>query len=537
MEDSRLKMRLVTSLDKVFPNCEPKQSSETAVFTALQNETFSFQTAVYTSHPDREKIRVRVDSKLEKQVHVREVRYVAVQYPCHEKTDAHYLSTQPGLYPDLLCELHEDEILYLPSQQWHSLWIEIDTSGIKPGTYPITVVCTVDSDGVSVQCAAQLTIYNAQLAPQTILRTEWMHTDCLANYYHVAAWSEEHWSILENFIRAAANRGMNMMLTPTFTPPLDTQVGGERMTVQLVGVQRNGEIYNFDFSLLNRWTELCESCGIQYFEIAHLFTQWGAKCAPKVMAMVEDGSVQRIFGWDTPAVGEYSRFLQQYLPALTQWLRKKGLLERTYFHVSDEPKMWHIDSFKAAYQSVETLLEGLHVIDALSDYEFYEKGLVRHPVPAINHIHDFIDHQVPHLWSYYCTSQYMDVCNRFMSMPSQRSRIYGVLLYKYQIEGTLHWGYNFYNAQYSTHAINPYAVTDADGAFPAGDPFLVYPGEGGVPEESIRMMVCAEAMQDLRAFQMLEQLAGRDFVMQLIEEDLARPITFYDYPHSDAYLL
>lgn len=126
---------------------------------------------------------------------------------------------------------------------------------------------------------------------------------------------------------------------------------------------------------------------------------------------------------------------------------------------------------------------------------------------------------------------------RIANPAKQRNRIYGVLLYKYRIEGTLHWGYNFYNAQYSTHPISPYAVTDADGAFPAGDPFLVYPGEGGVPEESIRMMVCAEAMQDLRAFQLLETLAGRDFVLALMEKDLARPLTFYDYLHSDAYLL
>ena len=61
-------------------------------------------------------------------------------------------------------------------------------------------------------------------------------------------------------------------------------------------------------------------------------------------------------------------------------------------------------------------------------------------------------------------------------------------LYKYKIIGILHWGYNFYNSQFSLEKINPYQVTDAGGAFPSGDAFLVYPGEDRHPEESIRMM-------------------------------------------------
>ena len=72
---------------------------------------------------------------------------------------------------------------------------------------------------------------------------------------------------------------------------------------------------------------------------------------------------------------------------------------------------------------------------------------------------------------------------------------------------------------------------------PAGDTFQVYPGPGGVPEESIRMMVTDEALYDLRAFRMLESLRGRDFVMSLIEDGLAQPITFDRYPTDDSYLL
>ena len=48
-----------------------------------------------------------------------------------------------------------------------------------------------------------------------------------------------------------------MILTPIFTPPLDTAVGGERRTVQLVGITKTGSEYSFDFTLLERWINLC----------------------------------------------------------------------------------------------------------------------------------------------------------------------------------------------------------------------------------------------------------------------------------------
>ena len=122
-------------------------------------------------------------------------------------------------------------------------------------------------------------------------------------------------------------------------------------------------------------------------------------------------------------------------------------------------------------------------------------------------------------------------------MPSARNRILGVQLYKFDIEGFLHWGYNFYNCQQSLYPLDPYSITDGDGFGPAGDCFQVYPGRGGVPEESIRMMVTDEALNDLRALRLLESLRGRDFTLALIEEGLSAPLAFDRYPTDAAWLL
>ena len=62
--------------------------------------------------------------------------------------------------------------------------------------------------------------------------------------------------------------------------------------------------------------EACKKAGIKYFEHSHLFTQWGAKHAPKVIATV-NGEKKRIFGWDVLAVSdEYKEFLAAFMPAI-----------------------------------------------------------------------------------------------------------------------------------------------------------------------------------------------------------------------------
>ena len=116
------------------------------------------------------------------------------------------------------------------------------------------------------------------------------------------------------------------------------------------------------------------------------------------------------------------------------------------------------------------------VVDALSEYSFYEKGIVEHPIVSSNHISVFLKNKVPQPWVYYCCGQSVTVPNRFFAMPSWRNRIMGVLMYLHGIKGFLHWGFNFYNSQYSISHIDPFFNTHASYAFPSGDAFLVYPG-------------------------------------------------------------
>ncbi len=95
-----------------------------------------------------------------------------------------------------------------------------------------------------------LHVVPAALPKQRLLHTEWLHTDCLADYYQIAVFSPQYWQAVRNLVRNAVTNGVNMLLTPIFTPPLDTAIGGERTTVQLVGVNAPLQVTNL---ILNGW--------------------------------------------------------------------------------------------------------------------------------------------------------------------------------------------------------------------------------------------------------------------------------------------
>lgn len=529
-----MKVKLISSLEKCFLDESISDKKEYKKGSCFKNELFHF-CVCYQAEDERSYPVLTVESEISDYVRVWRIEAVPVQHAFDRYSDDYFLRKTPGLYPDVMQPVGADGRLIAPASL-KALMVEVDTGGKVPaGIYPITFCFS--EYGQEYRQTFELEIIDAFLPKQETVYTQWFYCDCLMNYYETEAFDDRHFEIIENFAKTAVRYGVNMLLTPVFTPALDTYIGGERPTTQLVGVTKNGSKYSFDFSLLGRWIDMCDRVGVEYFEISHFFTQWGASAAPKVMATV-DGEYKKIFGWETDASGaEYSGFLREFIPALLSYMKERGDDKRCYFHISDEPHgADQMESYLKAKGIVAPLLEGYVIMDALSDYEFYSRGIVEHPVVAVSDIETFIENGVSDLWGYYCVGQNYEVSNRFIAMPSHRNRIIGTQIYKYGLKGFLQWGYNFYNNQLSYAAVNPFMSTDAEYFGAAGDAFSVYPGPGGKPWESIRLLVFYDALQDVRAFKLCEQLYGRDYVMNILEEN-TEPITFRKYPRNDDYLL
>ncbi len=528
-----IRCAITSSMTKVFPDLHMDNIPQLREISVLRGERLSVQLVhTYESNdsPILHSLRLPMSTsgELFRYATMRGVDCVCANRPAPHASflDDNYERTAPGLFPDVLRPMYYAGKLTFASDCICATWIEFDLpEDVPAGEYTLGI--SLDG-GEFGSCESTLTVrvIDAVLPEVDFGFTQWFHSDCLANYYNVEVWSDEHFRIVENFIRTAVRGGINMILTPVFTPPLDTAVGGERRTTQLVGVTQTGDAYTFDFTLLDRWIDICDRCGVKTFEIAHFFTQWGVEHAPKIMATV-DGKYRQIFGWQTEATGaDYVCFLRTFLGEFLAHMKARGVDHRCVYHVSDEPAIEHLDNYRAARAVIADLLEGYTIMDALSNVEFYKTGAIDHPIPATNHITPFLEAKVPDLWTYYCVGQPTHVSNRFHGMPACRNRSIGMQLFKYNIKGFLQWGYNFYSNQFSVDPINPYCESSADLVFTSGDSFSVYPAMDGSALESMRFLVFYEALQDMRAMHLAASLTDHDTVVAAIEEVFGQTLTF-----------
>lgn len=523
-----LKAKTVSSLERAFADQRIDEFDELKRISALRGERVAFQIL----HTDEESVTnhqlasFTYGGELAKYATVRTVMSVPVMLPVYPTTLCdNYLRKTPGMYPDVLIPMHYENSLTVYPNALGAVYVEIDIP--KEGLVgEKDFTAKIEYAGQTVELSFTVDIIDCLIPENELYVTQWFHCDCLAQYYNVEVFGEEHWRIIENFVKTAVKNGINLLLTPIFTPPLDTKVGGERLTNQLVGVRLDGGEYSFDFTLLERWIEMCDRCGVKYFEIAHFFTQWGAAHAPKIMATV-DGEYKKIFGWETDAHGdEYREFLDAFIPAFLAFMKARGDDKRCLFHVSDEPTLENLESYKESKAMVADHLRGYTVMDALSKYDFYRDGIVTTPIPANNHIEPFIENKTPNLWTYYCCVQGEGVSNRFIAMPGARTRSMGMQMYKYNIVGFLQWGYNFYNNRYSVNPINPYLDQSGDNFVPAGDMYSVYPAEGGEAYESLRILAFYEGLEDIAAMKLCEKYYKKEEIVDAIEDAFGKELRF-----------
>ncbi len=526
------------SLEKVYVDGDPRPLNRAIPYSVFLGEPASVQVAfrppVDGSFRDPSPIRFEVTGESSRFSTLFDVELVPCAMPAFPGHDDGYDRDLPGLYPDLLRPC-ADGLVQPLFGGWRSVWIDLRVDDAADARmHELTIrASTQDGSRLLFQDTVAIEVLPRTLPKLDIVNTHWFHCDGLSTYYDVPIFSDEHWRIIDNFIAKAAEMGATSLLTPTWTPPLDTKIGNVRPAVQLIDISSTDTGYEFNFDKLLRWLQLCEKHGLATVEIAHFFTQWGAEKTPAIYVRQKGALVQQ-FGWDVAATDPaYRALLEQLVPRLREFLAEHWSGDVIY-HISDEP---HGESalatYKAARDVVADLLEGCTIVDALSDFDFYSSGIVPVPVVANDAVRPFLDAKIENLWVYYCVSQNRDVANRFITLPSSRSRVLGHQLFAFGVRGFLHWGFNFYNSYLSIRPIDPFKDTCAGGAFPGGDPFIVYPGSDGEAWPSIRFKVLASAFADHRAMQALRDVAGRDAVLELIDADgsLAFDSFSYDPDH------
>ncbi|MBO7344626.1 MAG: DUF4091 domain-containing protein, partial [Clostridia bacterium] len=429
--------------------------------TCLKNESFSFQ--LYLEAEKSVSSKIKVESDIE--INVYEVKKMKGDFYLDKNTDDYYVYAKDHMYPDLLCKT---DTIELQAGETATLFIEIPATEKKVGVH-----------NIKIEIADENILFPLNVLPEKLVETDlvithWFHNDGICNYYGVKPFGEEYYEYFKKFLKAYVKMGNNMLLVPVFTPPLDTAVGGERLTTQLVEVEKKGDEYFFDFSKFDKYVATGKEYGIKYFELSHLFTQWGGKFCPQIF-ITENVESKMPFDWDVKSTDEnYLEFLRQYLKSMVEHLKELGIYDNTYMHLTDEPHGEDIETYLKLAEFIKANNYGLKTFDAISHFDIVKNKAVT--LPAVcTRSKEFELFENTKKLLYYCIDiddNYLS--NRYFHTPLQRTEIIGAQIYETGAKGFLHWGFNFYNTQYSTRPLNPYEETTAGGNFCAGDSFLVY---------------------------------------------------------------
>ena len=554
-----LNLKMLSSLEKIFPD---KVGEEIQSFTAMRNEPLSFQVAYRTADKNRivQPFYIKLESDLKIDfISQYKVGYVPVINCINGPADEFNDRIAPGLYPDPLFprgnndavdndgfwsqrfyEQNEKNQLNSYKDSWQGLWFTVNENGneIPSGEHFVKIVFhSADHGGIIGEKTARIYIADALLPKQTLIYTSWFHNDCLSDIYNVEIFSDRYFEIMHSFVTEAAKTGMNMIMLPAFTPPLDTPVGKERKTAQLVRVSVDETGYSFDFTLMKKYIDVCRDCGIEMFEHSHLFTQWGAKSAPKIIADTPDGEKQ-IFGWKTDSKSErYALFLKQYLRALMKFLSDIKADKKVFFHISDEPMEKHIEYYRNAKKVIEKEIEGCMSGDALSHYDFFEDGTVKTPIVSVDSkdMKKF-EENCDDFWVYYTgESMHSGYSNRCLTNTGARIRIIGIQMYVAGAKGFLHWGYNYYYDVLSHGLFNPLCDPCGYGGLP-GTSYVIYPSADGTAISSLRMKIFYEGINDYRMLKLLEEKIGRKQVLLEIEKFFGK-VDFRFCPKNEEIVL
>lgn len=492
---------LQSTLKRVYLTSKP-QPAEMEAVPAARGARVSFQACVRNDTDAQLDVTCQASAPAGISVRVRRVGYVplrlgttGVPMSAREGTD-----NVPGYVPE---PLYEDALATAGPFSNAVFWISVQVApDAKPGLHPVKVQILSPKDGSELaQLTARIEVSKLVLKERRDFPViHWFRGECLWDWYKTGTWEDPRiWEITRNYMRNLLEHGTDVIYTPMFFMRRETF---QRPCQLLIVNETSPGVYSFDFSLVKKYVDLAKEAGFERFEWPHFWIYWGVQNPARIYQQ-KDGKMQLMWPPDTDGHGPlYTGFLKQFLPAFHDFLKQEGILEKSYFHLSDEPGEGHIPNYRKARETLRELAPWMKVMDALSDINFGRQNLTDIPIPLLPSDAAYTKENIGH-WVYFCCEPRGKYIQRLLDTPLPVIRMSGWAFYKLKAEGFLHWGYNYWHAMEQEKLIDPFAEYCGNWwpGIPPGDPFTVYPGPDGKPLDSVRWEVWAESLQDYAILQ------------------------------------
>lgn len=324
-------------------------------------------------------------------------------------------------------------------------------------------------------------VHGAKLPPvgkNSFKYTNWMDFNSMAVSHGLEPWSDAHWKMMEKYIQLAARGRQNVgMMCDVFIK------------------DSNGKVH-LDKERFSRLLGLYDRHGMWYLEGQHLAGFSG--------------------GWGSPTF--YTRFtksvstsfegvlaLAHLAKLYMNEIETRGLKDRWFQHVADEPGGKNIGEYRITSGVVHKYMPGIPTLDAVESPSFAGALDIWCPkVDSFEKHHEKYDNFRTNLgdrvWCYTCCVPGGKWMNRLMDGELLRPALIPWVSVMYDVDGFLHWGYNRWIRKEGQDPFKePYpkrfSGANNGNSLPPGDTHIVYPGPDA-PWPSVRLEATRAGMED-----------------------------------------
>ena len=310
--------------------------------------------------------------------------------------------------------------------------------------------------------------------------TNWMDFDSMAASHGLKPWSEEHWKMIEKYVRLATRGRQNMGL------------------MRAVFEKGSDGAMRIDKGKFSRFLDIYDRTGIWYLEGTHLagfVNGWGSPAFKTAYTTNVTTTVEGAL-----ALSKLARMYMDEIDA-------RGLRDRWFQHVADEPGGANVPEYRITAGIVRRYMPGIRTVDAVEEPSF--AGALDVWCPKVDSFErhralydSFRTNFGDRVWCYTCCIPGGKWMNRLLDHELLRPALIPWVSGMYDVDGFLHWGYNWWRD--GSDPFKDTIVLKRNPPLPAGDTHIVYPGKGG-PWSSARLEATRAGMEDADLLAMLRR--------------------------------
>lgn len=372
----------------------------------------------------------------------------------------------------------------------------------------------------------------------------WQHPCNIARHADVRLFSDEHFAVLEQYLRSLSALGQRALTLIVSEGPWGGQMCWEHpesgnnvyeFSIIPVTKRRDGS-FHYDFSIMQRYIDLGKKCGIRdELSVYGLINIWprydyiwllrGEAVAPRVRYLDEATGCY--------AFMQTQQELDDYVRAIEKYFITTGQIDRVRV-AADEPA--DVETFRKSLTHLHTVAPSFTFKAAINHVEFIDEFGENFSdfVPFLECARDKLKQLQEYkrmmpgkrfLW-YTCLGP--DRPNYFLSSELLESYLVGILTSIYGLDGYLRWSYTVWTKDpMNSVAYNHYS---------AGDMYIVYPGANGKPILSLRYYALKRGIQFYELLRSYQSRYGRRRMMELVAPLFAeKDVQKYDTSFSTSY--